>query len=227
VVRRQGADRADISRLPVGLDADAVIAAALQLLDANGLGAFTIRSLSAHLGVKGPTIYWHVGSKDKLLEAVAEHVVADTVEPAPPGTPWEDRLRRFFALVRQSLVAHPGVVELIRSVHSHAFEHWVAEMLAIMRSAGFDPNDAVVYTRIALVQAIGAAQAEANVHTAEFMEPTPNEHGRNRYRVKPELLREDLPAELAQTTSYDLDLQHQIMTDIFINGLKAQLAHRH
>jgi TetR/AcrR family transcriptional regulator, tetracycline repressor protein len=226
VVRRQGAVGADISRLPVGLDADAVIAAALELLDAHGLEAFTIRSLSAHLGVKGPTIYWHVGSKEALLEAVVEHVVADTVEPAPPGTPWENRLRRFFALVRQSLVAHPGVVELFRSVHSRVFEHWVAEMLAIMRSAGFDANDAVVYTHVALVQGIGAAQAEANMRTAEFMEPAPNEHGHNRYHIKPALLREDLPVELAETTSYDPDLQHQIMTDIFISGLKAQLAHR-
>lgn len=215
-----------MSRLPVGLDADAVVTAALDLLDAHGLDGFTIRALSAHLGVKGPTIYWHVGSKEHLLEAVVDRVVAKTVEPAPAGTPWEGRLRRFFSLVRESLVGHPGVMELIRSVHSRVFEHWTAEVLDIMCRAGFDTNDAVTFAHIALVHAIGSAQAEANVRSADYLEPQPNDREGRRYRVKPGILRKDLPPEIRLATSYDPDQQHKIMTEIFVDGLHAQLTAR-
>jgi len=65
-------DVMDAAFASVGLDVNAVVAAAIVLLDEQGLHGFTIRALSARLGVKAPTIYWHVGSKDQLLESVIE-----------------------------------------------------------------------------------------------------------------------------------------------------------
>jgi len=77
-----------------------------------------------------------------------------------------------------------------------------------------------------LVQAIGSAQAEANVRNADYLEPQPNDRGGRRYRVKPGVLRRDLPPEIRLATSYDPDQQHEIMTEIFVDGLHAQLARR-
>lgn len=215
-----------MSRLPVGLDADAIVAAAVDLLDEQGLEGFTIRALGARLGVSGPTIYWHVGSKDALLQAVVERVVADSVAPPRSRMGWEKRLRRLFDLIRESLLAHPGVMALMRSVHVSAFEHWMAEALTIMRGAGFAESRAPVYARIALVHSLGSTQAEANVLAAAFMEPVPNGGGAKRFRVKPGELRQNLPADLAAATLYDPDQQQKILTDIFINGLRAQLPGR-
>jgi AcrR family transcriptional regulator len=215
-----------ISRLPVGLDADAIVVAAVDLLDERGLDGFTIRALSMRLGVSAPTIYWHVGSKDALLQAVVERVVADSVAPPRSTMGWEKRLRRLFDLMRQSLLAHPGVIALIRSVHVSAFEHWMAEALTIMRGAGFSESQAAVYARIALVHSLGSTQAEANVRAAAFMEPVPNGGGGKRFRVKPGVLRQNLPPDLAAAALYDPDEQHKIMTDIFIDGLRARLTAR-
>jgi AcrR family transcriptional regulator len=222
VVERQGT----ISRLPVGLDAEAIVTAAVDLLDERGLEGFTIRALSTRLGVSAPTIYWHVGSKDALLQAVVERVVADSVSPPRSRMGWEKRLRRLFDLMRQSLLAHPGVMALIRSVHVGAFEHWMAEALTIMRGAGFTESQAAVYARVALVHSLGATQAEVNVLAAAYMEPVPDGSDAKRFRVKPGLLRQNLPADLAAATLYDPDQQHQILTDIFIDGLRAQLTAR-
>jgi AcrR family transcriptional regulator len=220
VVERQDT----ISRLPVGLDADAIVTAAVDLLDECGLDGFTIRALGLRLGVSAPTIYWHVGSKDALLQAVVERVVADSVAPPRSRMGWEKRLRRLFDLMRRSLLAHPGVLELLRSVHVSAFEHWMAEALTIMRSAGFGDSQAAVYARITLLHSLGATQADANVRAAAFMEPVPNGNDAKRFRVKPGVLRQNLPADLAAATVYDPDQQHQILTDIFIDGLRAQIA---
>ena len=44
-----------------GLDADAVVAAAAQLADADGLEALTLARLAAVLGIRSPSLYAHVG----------------------------------------------------------------------------------------------------------------------------------------------------------------------
>jgi hypothetical protein len=64
------------------------------------------------------------------------------------------------------------------------------------------------------------------VLAAAFMEPVPNDAAAKRFRVKPDALRGNLPAEVAAATLYDPDQQHKILTDIFIDGLRAQLTAR-
>jgi hypothetical protein len=147
---------------------------------------------------------------------------------APPRSRmgWEKRLRRLFDLMRESLLAHPGVMALIRSVHVSAFEHWMAEALTIMRGAGFTESEAAAFARVALVHSLGATQAEVNVRAAAYMEPVPNGSDAKRFRVKPGVLRQNLPADLAAAALYDPDQQHKILTDIFVDGLRAQLTER-
>ena len=213
-----------VSRRPVGLDSDAIVAAALALIDERGAASFTIRDLGARLGVSAPTIYWHVGSKMRLYAAIVDHVVGDMAVTGHSSGPWEDRLRRFLAAARTQLLAHPGVMELMRAVHAPAFKRWAAEALDIMSDAGFGDADAATYARTALLHALGCAHVEATTaHTVRYMERAPDEAGAPRHRVKPELLPPGLESRIASMTSYDLDEQHQIMTDIFIGGVRAGL----
>ncbi|MGW5098058.1 TetR/AcrR family transcriptional regulator [Streptomyces nodosus] len=50
------------------LDQGQIVAAALQMLDAEGLGDFSMRKLATELNVTPMAIYWHVDSKDDVLE---------------------------------------------------------------------------------------------------------------------------------------------------------------
>ena len=171
---RQGrvaaAPRRQVSRRPVGLDGDAIVAAALALIDERGAASFTIRDLGARLGVSAPTIYWHVGSKAQLYQAIVDHVVRDMAVTAHFQGAWEERLRRFLAAARTQLLAHPGVMELLRLVHSPAFERWAAEALDIMTEAGFGDRDAATYARTALLHALGCAHVEATTRKVHYME---------------------------------------------------------
>lgn len=54
------------------LGRDEVVAAALDLVVAEGVGALTMRRLATELDVGTPSIYWHVGSRDELVAAVVE-----------------------------------------------------------------------------------------------------------------------------------------------------------
>jgi AcrR family transcriptional regulator len=216
--------RDGISRMPVGLDADTVIAAALALIDERGPDAFTIRALATRVGVSAPTIYWHVGSKADLLAAVVERVLTNMTVVGRTHGDWEARLRGFLATVHQQLLAHPGVIQLIARVHTRALGTLSAEALDIMTSAGFDERDAPTYARITLLHVMQSARSDATA--VDYVEAVPGRPGESKYRVKPHLLAENLADGVILMTSYDLVEQHRITTNIFVAGVRAQLPPR-
>jgi TetR/AcrR family tetracycline transcriptional repressor len=55
-----------------GLDREAVVAVALDLVVSEGPAALTMRRLATELDVGTPTIYWHVGSRDELVAAIVQ-----------------------------------------------------------------------------------------------------------------------------------------------------------
>ena len=58
------------------LSREQVLAAALGLLDEAGLEQLTMRRLAAALGVQNGATYWHFRSKQDLLEAMADTLLA-------------------------------------------------------------------------------------------------------------------------------------------------------
>lgn len=71
-----------------GLDRDDMVAAALALVEAEGVEALTMRRLAGALGVTTNTIYWHVGSRDELIleiiRANAQRFAAVPIEGTTP-----------------------------------------------------------------------------------------------------------------------------------------------
>lgn len=63
----------------MALTREDVAAAAFDLLDQVGLDGLTMRALAARLNVQAPTLYWHVPSKQALLDHLAEVLVARAV----------------------------------------------------------------------------------------------------------------------------------------------------
>ena len=62
---------------------DAIVAAAIRLLDREGLAALSMRRLADELGAGAASLYWHVGSKDGLLDLVIDELVGEGQVPAP------------------------------------------------------------------------------------------------------------------------------------------------
>ena len=219
-VSRSQLPRRDTSRAHVGLSADAIVTAALALLDETGVDRFTIRALADRLGVRAPTIYWHTGSKAKLLELIAERVVSDMAGLASSDGSWDERLRHFLATARECLLVHAGVPELLRTVHTQAFEQWISVAFNVMIDAGFDEQRAAVYARIAMGHAMGSAQSELAARTTPYLEPVPGTMQRS-FRVRAGALRAGLPQHVIAMTSFDLDEQHGTYDEIFIAGVRA------
>ncbi|MFJ8586177.1 TetR/AcrR family transcriptional regulator [Streptomyces sp. NPDC093595] len=72
---------------PAGLDRERITAAAVRLLDAEGLAKFSMRRLAAELNVTAMSVYWYVDTKDDLLELAIDAVFGELTLPDPDPDP--------------------------------------------------------------------------------------------------------------------------------------------
>ncbi len=86
---------------------------ALRILDADGLAGLSMRKLAAELGVRAPSLYGHVASKDELLHAVANDLM-EAVDISGFGTgDWRLGLRMWARSYRAALGTHPNMVPFL------------------------------------------------------------------------------------------------------------------
>lgn len=95
----------------------AIAAAAVEIADAEGLDAVSMRKLSGHLGVTTMALYRYVASKEELLELMLDEAYAKHGNPVVPGETWRDVMRGHAHQIRGVALRHPWTVELsVRSV---------------------------------------------------------------------------------------------------------------
>ena len=91
---------------------DAVLAAALDIIDRDGADALSMRRLARALGRDPMILYRHAPGKAAVLDGVAETVLAQlTVDSADPD--WASQLRAIARRFRALALAHPHVVPLL------------------------------------------------------------------------------------------------------------------
>lgn len=117
-----------------GLSRAAVVAAAVDLLQREGLGGFSVRRLAADLGVDTMTIYKHVRNKDDLLGAAVRSAF-ENVRPAGQGEWWE-QVATAFREQRRAIRAQPWVLAVMLSFSLEAGEPWesVDQILALLEA---------------------------------------------------------------------------------------------
>lgn len=87
-----------------------IIETAAALIDAEGLAALSTRRLAAELGVRGPSLYHHFATKDEILDAVADSIIARVDVSYFGALDWREALRRWALSYRAALAAHPHIV---------------------------------------------------------------------------------------------------------------------
>jgi TetR/AcrR family transcriptional regulator, tetracycline repressor protein len=125
-----------------GLSRPTMIQAGLRLLNEVGQDGLTVRRLAAELGVQSPALYWHIRSKQELLDGMADAIiVAAGMGPPRDGEPWQEWLTRRARAYRRSLLAHRDGARIVVSARglSPATIRMFDEELTAMVGCGFTP----------------------------------------------------------------------------------------
>lgn len=80
---------------PVPLSRERIVAEALAMMDEAGLAEVSLRGLAERLGVRAPSLYWHVPTKAALYAEMSETVFRRCLEAVPPARDWQGWLREF------------------------------------------------------------------------------------------------------------------------------------
>ncbi len=148
------------------LGRDQIVAAAVELLDADGVEALSMRKLGAKLGAGATSLYWHVANKDELMELVVDEVFGELDLPEP-GTPdeWRSPAAAAAHSMRAVMTRHPWLAGALGAIGlaylGPNLMGGMEKVLAIFVAAGFSLVEAgrAMETMIAFV--VGIASAES------------------------------------------------------------------
>src|ERR1700742_391117 len=91
------------------LSEDAIVDAALAILQAEGLDAVTMRRVAAALETGPGSLYVYVSGRDALLSAMQDRITALVTLESPDPARWREQVHGLLVRGRQALTAHPGV----------------------------------------------------------------------------------------------------------------------
>ncbi|HEX6468090.1 MAG TPA: TetR/AcrR family transcriptional regulator C-terminal domain-containing protein [Streptosporangiaceae bacterium] len=92
-----------------------VVRAAVELLDEEGLAGLSMRKLADRLSAGATSIYWHVETKDDLLEYAIDEIYGEVDVPDPQLAGWRSGVTLFAHSLRATILRHPWFSEVASS----------------------------------------------------------------------------------------------------------------
>ncbi|NUS34903.1 MAG: TetR family transcriptional regulator [Pseudarthrobacter sp.] len=224
---RKPASDASPARRP--LSRGIVLAKALELVDAEGLEALTMRRLGQELGRDPMSLYRYAENRAALLDGVAELVLGQLSISRVGDPDWKARLRGLAHDLRRLALKHPNVVPLLVTrplstplgLRPLGTLRPLEQILALLAAAGFGAADALHVYRAFYGFLYGHILNELQ----EFVvDPEENEvllrMGLQRLPAKEFPRLRALAPALAE---YDGEAELEQGLDILLSGLEAQL----
>ncbi|KAA1425087.1 TetR/AcrR family transcriptional regulator [Mumia zhuanghuii] len=106
--RRSGARRGPRPEL----DVHAIVAAAVEIADAEGIDAVSMARVAKQLGFSTMALYRHVANKDQLLALMWNESASTAHGVEITGDGWRDRMRSWAVLQQDMLTEHPWLTQL-------------------------------------------------------------------------------------------------------------------
>ncbi|MEW1807719.1 TetR/AcrR family transcriptional regulator C-terminal domain-containing protein [Pseudarthrobacter sp. NPDC080039] len=132
------------------LSREVVLAKALEIVDAEGLDALTMRRLGMELGRDPMSLYRYAENRAALLDGVSE-LVLNQLNIHPEDPDWKEQLRKIAHNLRMLALRHPNVVPLLVTrplstplgLRPLGTLRPLEQILSLLVAAGFEPADAL------------------------------------------------------------------------------------
>jgi AcrR family transcriptional regulator len=159
------------------LTRDLVIDAGMQILETEGFERLTIRGLAAKLGVAATSIYWHVGDKQALLDALVDRIIAQLAEVSVRGRDGQARIISIASSLRKTLLERAELVALVHHQGRTAALFLPARRLLVkeLAAAGVDGPAAPLAVQAVLNLVIGSVLLDRQIERQPAQRPTAEE----------------------------------------------------
>ncbi|MFE2747149.1 TetR/AcrR family transcriptional regulator [Streptomyces scopuliridis] len=162
--RRQRREQPALSR-------EQIVSTAIELLDAEGIDALSMRKLGTRLNAGATSMYSHVANKDELIELVVDEIYGE-IELADAGDPaeWRATTTRCAHSLRSAFLRHPWIVSVLGEVGVAYLGPNILRLseslLTVFEEAGFSLAEADEAVNTVVSYVIGISTSEAAWLTA-------------------------------------------------------------
>jgi AcrR family transcriptional regulator len=198
------------------LTRDRILRTAINLADAEGPDAVTLRRIANELDVHVTSLYNHVPTREAVTDGMAEVLLDDAKLPTE-SVAWEEWVRRFFEAMQIIASTHPGAFHALqqRPVQGPRATASFEVALAAFTKAGFSPVQAYSAVKTASLLALIVGVERSMLARGEV----------------PETHLDDLPSESFPLTREvaaraEAEQAWEFALDTLIDGLRAQLPRR-
>ncbi len=207
------------------LSREQIVRAAMETLDSEGIAGLSMRKLAAKLGSGATSLYWHVPTKDDLIDLLIDEIWGEIDVPEPDLAGWRAGALLFGHSLRAAVLRHPWLPEVMYTRPSMGPNALTlgSRGLVLFGAAGF--SDRVVDYAMSSVMSYVLGTASAEVATREMSRKS----GRTLNDWAGDMLNEaeaaaadhpDMLESVRRRAARDADTT---LTDSFVFGLDALL----
>ncbi|WP_059009974.1 TetR/AcrR family transcriptional regulator [Streptomyces specialis] len=147
------------------LTEDAIVEAALRLLDRGGADAVSMRAIAAETGCAPNALYTYFPDKAAVLRAMADRLLGeyDLDALTDPAVPWRQRLHDLALRLRSRLLAHPGATAVLLGAPMDGPRALALgeALLGLLAEGGLGERDAARASYVLIVHVLGSVALEA------------------------------------------------------------------
>ncbi|HWI22154.1 MAG TPA: TetR/AcrR family transcriptional regulator [Baekduia sp.] len=211
------------------LTRETIVTTAIRILDAEGLDRFSMRRVAEELDTGAASLYWHVGSKDGLLDLIMDEVVGEQEVPEPDPEGWQEQIKEVARTMRRTILRHRDIVRIsIGRIPMGPNAMVLSErVLAILRAGGV-PDELAVQSYLLMMSMVNGFTMDEGGYVEEppIGAPSLEEAGamvRSYLAALPAKQFPNLREVADHFAITDQDARFEMLLDLFVDGLAARV----
>jgi AcrR family transcriptional regulator len=210
------------------LTREAIVDAALVVLERDGMAGLSMRKLGHELGTGAASLYWHVRDKEELLSLLLDRIVGEAEVPDPDPVNWREQAKELARSSRRLLTTRRDAAQLsLGRIPAGPHSLPVLERyLAVLAAAGL-PGRVIAYATDMFALYVGAFAYEEGLRVPALGDETATpEQLAEYYRSLPPDRFPNLVGLADDLTAGDADERFEFGIELLARGLEAMADQR-